>query len=96
MVNPNHTRIALAKGLIDSALIDTRVGNLFRLRMRLGLFDKEPNPLDAINNDTVCSKESQELSRDGVRQGVTLLKNVDKRLPLAASAIKTAAVFGPM
>ena len=98
MVNPNHTHIALSKGLITEQLIDARVGNLFRLRMRLGLFDKPPNPLDKLNNDTaqVCSEYSLGLSRDGVAQSVAVLKNANSRLPLDASTIKTAAVFGPM
>ena len=53
-----------------------QVGNLFKVRFRLGLFDKSPNPLEKIRNaSTVCTPYSAALSRDGVAQAVTLLKN---------------------
>ena len=97
MVNPNHTMEALNASMITEALINTRVGNLFKVRFRLGLFDKNPNPLDDITNaTTVCTPYSAALSRDGMAQAVTLLKNTGKRLPLSSGDIKSAAVFGPM
>ena len=97
MVNPNHTMEALNASMITEALIDKRVGNLFRVRFRMGLFDAAPNPLDKITNaTTVCTPYSAALSRDGMAQSATLLKNAGKRLPLSAADIKRAAVIGPM
>lgn len=98
MVSPNHTKAALAAGLITAQLIDTRVGNLFKVRMRLGLFDSTLGPLHKITNDTAapCSPYAYALGREGVAQSAALLKNVQNTLPLDAKALKSVAVIGPM
>lgn len=98
MVSVNHTLVALRLGLITEELIDERVGNLFKIRFRLGQFDA-PGPLDEITNASagVCSERALELARDGVAQGTTLLKNTGKTLPIdAAKSGRTVAVIGPL
>ena len=89
---------ALAEGLIDEALIDERLVNLFKVRLRLGHFDlsfdnKKPRgPLDLIPESVVCSKAHIQISREGVAPSATLFKN-DGALPLRR--VETVLVSGP-
>eukprot|EP01048_Picozoa_sp_COSAG05_P005653 COSAG05_NODE_342_length_11038_cov_5.604662_6_plen_415_part_00 len=88
-----HAQSALDKGLIDEALIDARLFNLFKVRMRLGHFDPV-GPLQAFPMTDICSDYALALSENGPVQSTAMLKNADKALPLAAST-KTVAVIGP-
>jgi len=83
---------ALDAKLIDEALIDTRLANLFKVRMRLGHFDP-PGPLQEFPLSDVCSQYALDLSNNGPVQSAALLKN-DGTLPLAASP-GSVAVLGP-
>ena len=58
---------ALAKGLISTAEIDTRLQYLFRMRLRLGHFDP-PGPLQQIPVTAICTDETVQLARDGTVQ----------------------------
>ena len=85
---------ALDKGLIDEALVDARLANLFRVRMRLGHFDPD-GPLQQFKMDDVCSDYATSLANDGPVQAAALLKNVGGTLPFDAASVKTVAVLGP-
>ena len=93
-----NARKALAEGLIDEALIDARLINLFKVRLRLGHFDlsfdvKKPRgPLDLIPESAVCSKAHVETSKEGLAQAAALYKN-DGALPL--QRVTTVLVSGP-
>lgn len=89
-----HGAKALQDGLITEALIDERLSNLFRVRMRLQHFDP-PGPLQSISASAVCTAETAAIARDGVVQGAALFKNLGRTLPLSAKGVKTAAVIGP-
>ena len=93
-----HGQSALDKGLIDEDLIDMRLSNLFKVRMRLGHFDP-PGPLSKIPASAICSEEAAAVARDGVAQGAVLLKNDVSTLPLSAKKLaaagSTVAVIGP-
>ena len=89
-----HGMSAYKQGLINDTLIDKRLSNLFKVRMRLQHFDP-PGPLQQIQPSAVCTKDTAAVARDGVVQGAALYKNVGKTLPLDAKAIKTVAVIGP-
>ena len=84
----------LDKGLIDEALIDARLFNLFKVRMRLGHFDPV-GPLQAFPMTDICSDYALALSENGLVQSTAMLKNADKALPLAASTKTVAVVIGP-
>lgn len=84
---------SLAAKTITMADIETRLVNLFRVRVRLGHFDP-PGPLQGIGKEEICSQEALAIARSGAVQGTVLLKNVDKRLPLLKPAKKTALI-GP-
>ena len=45
-----HGQSALDKGLIDEELIDARLANLFKVRMRLGHFDP-PTALQGLGTE---------------------------------------------
>jgi uncharacterized repeat protein (TIGR01451 family) len=90
-----HAQKALDQKLITEADIDKRLFYLFRVRMRLAHFDP-PSALTRIPPSAACTDAHKEAARDGVRQSVTMLKNVATRLPLTAGAIQTIAVLGPV
>jgi hypothetical protein len=52
-----HGAKALADGLINESLIDSRLKNLFKVRMRLQHFDP-PGPLQDIPASAICTKET--------------------------------------
>ncbi|KAJ8604330.1 hypothetical protein CTAYLR_002499 [Chrysophaeum taylorii] len=91
-----HAMYALDEGIITETLVDARLRNLLRVRMRLGHFDSSPSPLDGISFDKdVCTEEAKELARDGVRQSVALLKNTARGLPLVLGPDDRVALVGP-
>eukprot|EP00666_Eupelagonemidae_sp_cell4sb_P006906 gene6906-9067_t len=59
---------APAPGLINESLVDARLANLFRVRMRLQHFDP-PGPLQRIPPAAVCTPAAAAVARDGVAQG---------------------------
>ncbi|KAG6571697.1 Beta-xylosidase/alpha-L-arabinofuranosidase 2, partial [Cucurbita argyrosperma subsp. sororia] len=92
-----HTEAAVKAGLVNEAAIDKAVSNNFQTLMRLGFFDGNPSKqlYGKLGPKDVCTPEHQELAREAARQGIVLLKNTPKSLPLSASAIKSLAVIGP-
>ena len=54
----------MAKGLVNEKLIDDRLYNLFKVRMRLGHFDP-PGPLQNIPTSAICSEESRQIAAAG-------------------------------
>lgn len=63
---------------------------------RLGQFDPyETQPLRNLTAADVCTPDHIALALSAAEQGMTLLKNANGVLPLAASTIKTLAVVGP-
>jgi beta-glucosidase-like glycosyl hydrolase len=89
-----YLKPAYTAGLIDEAVVDTALSNLFRVQMRLGRFDKNTS-FNEIGLDQINSEANQALARDAARQAVVLLKNLDnKALPLSKD-IGSVAVVGP-
>lgn len=92
----DNAQSALDKGLITEDDIDARLYYLWRIRLRMGLFDP-PGPLNDIEKEkTVCTDYSVALARDGLVQSAVLLKNADDLLPLSAPAVPSLAVVGPL
>ncbi|KAL0559901.1 hypothetical protein IC582_000282 [Cucumis melo] len=92
-----HTEAAVKGGLVNEAAIDKAVFNNLLTLMRLGFFDGNPSKqlYGKLGPKDVCTQEHQELAREAARQGIVLLKNSPKSLPLSSSAIKSLAVIGP-
>lgn len=85
---------ALSNGTIVESDIDVVLQRLFKVRIRLGYFDP-PGPLQTIGDESVCNPYALELARDGVRQGVVLVKNLNNTLPLKATTYTKPVVIGP-
>ncbi|PKI48766.1 hypothetical protein CRG98_030848 [Punica granatum] len=93
----NHTRSAVEQKKLAIAEIDRALHNLFSVRMRLGLFSGDPKkqPFGNIGPAQVCSKTHQALALEAARNGIVLLKNKGKTLPLQKSKTVSLAVIGP-
>ncbi|KAG9451584.1 hypothetical protein H6P81_011549 [Aristolochia fimbriata] len=92
-----HTKSALQQKKLSESDIDRALRNLFSVRMRLGLFNGHPKNLlfGKIRSGQVCSKKHQDLALEAARDGIVLLKNSAKLLPLSPSKTGTLAVIGP-
>lgn len=92
-----YTKSAVQKNKLPVSEIDRALRNLFSVRMRLGLFNGNPakQPYGAIGADQVCTKEHMTLALDAARDGIVLLKNSAKLLPLPKTRKMKLAVIGP-
>lgn len=68
-------------GEVPEARIDEAVGNILRVKFRLGLFD-EPYPNTTLGAG-FATVESENVSLEAAREAITLLENRDGLLPLA-------------
>ncbi|WCJ44508.1 Glycosyl hydrolase family protein [Euphorbia peplus] len=93
----NHTKSAVQQKKLLESSIDRALHNLFSVRMRLGLFNGNPKqqPFGNIGPNQVCSQEHQLLALEAARNGIVLLKNSGRLLPLAKSKTISLAVIGP-
>ncbi|KDP20227.1 hypothetical protein JCGZ_09859 [Jatropha curcas] len=92
-----HTKAAVQQKKLPESAIDRALHNLFSVRMRLGLFNGNPmeQPFSNIGPDQVCSQEHQMLALEAARNGIVLLKNSARLLPLSKSKTISLAVIGP-
>ncbi|KAF2291476.1 hypothetical protein GH714_024593 [Hevea brasiliensis] len=92
-----HTKAAVEQKKLPESEIDRALHNLFSVRMRLGLFNGNPaeQPFSNIGPDQVCSQEHQILALEAARNGIVLLKNSARLLPLTKSRTMSLAVIGP-
>ncbi len=87
---------ALRRGLLDESDVDAAVRRIFAIRFRLGEFDPpERNPYAGVTEEAVNCPAHQTLAREAARQGIVLLKNSDRMLPLDADRAPRIAVIGP-
>ncbi|XVF64750.1 hypothetical protein PTKIN_Ptkin09bG0192000 [Pterospermum kingtungense] len=93
----NYTKSAVKMRKVPVSEIDRALHNLFSVRMRLGLFNGNlvKQPFGSIGPDQVCSQEHQNLALEAARNGIVLLKNTDKLLPLSKTKTTSLAVIGP-
>ncbi|XP_010676949.2 probable beta-D-xylosidase 7 [Beta vulgaris subsp. vulgaris] len=93
----NYTKSAVEQGKVVEAEVDRALENLFAVRMRLGLFNGNPKDLQygSLGPADVCTQESKALALEAARQGIVLLKNKDKLLPLPKEQTFSLAVIGP-
>eukprot|EP01018_Ginkgo_biloba_P029787 Gb_32463 [translate_table: standard] len=91
------TEAAVKSGKVKESLIDRALFHSFSVQMRLGLFDGNPahQPYGTLGPRDVCTKEHQQLALEAARQGIVLLKNNNRVLPLSPTRIKSLAVTGP-
>eukprot|EP00050_Salpingoeca_kvevrii_P017654 m.67087 g.67087 ORF g.67087 m.67087 type:complete len:487 (-) comp7653_c0_seq1:71-1531(-) len=91
----NHLYDAVSKGAVSYETIDGALVNLFKVQMRLGIFDpvSEQPYLNYTFKDKVNTPAHQQLALDAARQGIVLLQNDNNRLPLQGRP--TIALVGP-
>ncbi|KAK3002475.1 hypothetical protein RJ639_022119, partial [Escallonia herrerae] len=92
-----YTKSAVQQKKLSESAIDRALHNLFTVRMRLGLFNGSPNEqlMGNIRPDQVCTQENQDLALEAARNGIVLLKNSARLLPLLRTEAMSLAVIGP-
>lgn len=93
-----YTQQALDNKTIVEADIDRALGRTFNVLVRLGYFDPpEQQPYRKLSKDDVDTPAARQLSLEAASQGIVLLKNTNKALPLSISQLqnKKIALIGP-
>ncbi|KAI3887305.1 hypothetical protein MKX03_017866 [Papaver bracteatum] len=92
-----HTKSAVQQKKVSETDINRALSNLFTTRMRLGLLNGNPTqqPFGKFGPNDVCSKAHQGLALEAALDGIVLLTNKAKLLPLSKTKTKTIAVIGP-
>ncbi|MFD1954918.1 glycoside hydrolase family 3 N-terminal domain-containing protein [Paenibacillus thailandensis] len=88
-----HLAAALREGRIEREALDTAVSRVLGMKFRLGLFERpyaDPERAEAI----VGCGEHAALARNVAAEGIVLLKNEGRTLPLSPAAGKVALI-GP-
>ncbi len=89
-------RELIKENKISMKIIDSRVGDVLRVKFRLGLFDnpyvKDPKAADKL----VHTKADADMSMQVNRESMVLLKNENKLLPLDKNKYKNILVTGPL
>lgn len=90
----DHLASALEQGLLTAAELDLAVGRVLKLKFRLGLFE-QPYADPARAKALIGQAEHRRLARELAAEGIVLLKNSEKTLPLDKQTVGTVAVIGP-
>ena len=89
-------RELIKENRLSMKLIDSRVGDVLRVKFRLGLFD-DPYVKDPKSSDKkVHTAEDDAMSLKMNRESMVLLKNQGDLLPLDKSKLKNILVTGPL
>ena len=83
----------MQKGLLKPDTIDLAVSRILRVKFLLGLFDK-PYTEPQTHHQIIRCRRHGEISLQAAREGICLLKNEGKILPLPRS-VRSIAVIGP-
>lgn len=84
---------AVQQGIVESAVLDTAVARVLRMKFNLGLFD-QPYVDEKLVAQKVATPQNRMLARQVARESIVLLKNDQQLLPLRKS-LKRIAVIGP-
>ncbi|THG15887.1 hypothetical protein TEA_022373 [Camellia sinensis var. sinensis] len=92
-----HTEQAVRQGKLGEADVNGALINTLSVQMRLGMFDGEPSsqPYGNLGPRDVCTPAHQQLALEAARQGIVLLQNRGRSLPLSTQLHRTVAVIGP-
>ncbi|OOQ59251.1 glycoside hydrolase family 3 C-terminal domain-containing protein [Mucilaginibacter pedocola] len=89
-------RELIKENKISMKVIDSRVGDVLRVKFRLGLFDnpyvKDPKAADKLVHTPADAAMSLQMNRESM----VLLKNAGNLLPLDKSKLKNILVTGPL
>ena len=87
-------RKAIAQGLVSIRTVDSRVADVLRVKFWLGLFDNPYKGNTKNPEHSIHTEEAKALSLRAALEGIVLLKNDDRMLPLSKKTGKIA-VIGP-
>ncbi|XP_078167799.1 glycosyl hydrolase family protein isoform X3 [Carex rostrata] len=92
-----HTKSAVEKGNVQEEDINRALLNLFTVQLRLGLFEADQNNqwFTHLGHTDVCTENHRNLALEATRQGIVLLKNENRLLPLKRNKVESIAVIGP-
>ncbi|GIN72593.1 glucan 1,4-alpha-glucosidase [Bacillus sp. J14TS2] len=90
-------RQALTQQLITEEELTEAIGNMLKVRFRLGHFDGDTskNPYFQMDQTKLCSEEHADLAFEATNESIVLLKNAGQMLPLQKEKLKKIAVIGP-
>ncbi|KAM1486282.1 hypothetical protein ACFX2I_000501 [Malus domestica] len=93
-----NTLSTIKQGKVQEEDIDKALLNLFSVQLRLGLFNGDPRKgkFGSLGAQDVCTSEHKTLALEAARQGIVLLKNDKKFLPLKRGVEFSLAVIGPL
>ncbi|CAN8299082.1 unnamed protein product [Cochlearia groenlandica] len=93
-----NAQSAIEKGKVSEEQVDRALLNLFAVQLRLGLFDGNPREgrYGKLGSNDICSSDHRKLALEAARQGIVLLKNDHKLLPLNKNSVSSLAIIGPM
>ncbi|MCR4777453.1 MAG: glycoside hydrolase family 3 C-terminal domain-containing protein [Lachnospiraceae bacterium] len=87
---------AYVLGLLTEEMMDEALRNTYRLKLRLGVYDKTPaNPYDNVSEEDLDTKASRALARKLTAESVVLLQNKE-RLPLSEEDMEDTVLIGPL
>nr|XP_033513954.1 putative beta-D-xylosidase isoform X1 [Nicotiana tomentosiformis] len=75
--------------------VNYALANTITVQMRLGMFDGPNGPYANLGPRDVCTPAHQQLALQAAREGIVLLKNIGRALPLSPQRHRTVAVIGP-
>ncbi|KAL8171261.1 hypothetical protein V2J09_023065 [Rumex salicifolius] len=92
-----YTEGAVRQGLVTEGDVNRALGNLIAVQMRLGMFDGEPSahPYGNLGPRDVCTPAHKHMALEAAHQGIVLLENRGRSLPLSHTRHRTVAVIGP-
>ncbi|KAF2532374.1 hypothetical protein F2Q70_00032190 [Brassica cretica] len=89
------TEGAVKKGLLTEYDVNLALANTITVQMRLGMFDGNLGPYASLGPRDVCTLAHRHLALEAAHQGIVLLKNSGRSLPLSPRRHRTVAVIGP-
>lgn len=90
-----HTEQAIRTGKLSEGDVNGALANTLTVQMRLGMFDGARQPYGNLGPKDVCTFAHQQLALEAARQGIVLLQNRARSLPLSRNRHPTVAVIGP-
>ncbi|MCM1154529.1 MAG: glycoside hydrolase family 3 C-terminal domain-containing protein [Roseburia sp.] len=83
--------------LLSEEDIDGALKNMFRSKIRLGVYDAYPcNPYDNVTEEDINSEENRNICKQVSREAIVLLKNEGNFLPLSPDVADSMALIGPL
>jgi len=96
-ITPTQLTLAVALGLVSEATVRATAARVLAQRFRTGHFDPLETPaaqsLLALGAGDIGTAASRAIAADGVAQGLVLVKNANRALPIAPG--KRVALLGP-